>query len=33
MKWKGVGSLIQTLRGFRVLEEDGSWFEEEERVL
>ena len=27
---EGVGSLIQTLRGVRALEEDASWFEEEE---
>ena len=34
MKCKGVGSLIQTLRGFcQALEEDASWCEEEERVL
>jgi len=34
MKCKGVGSLIQTLRGFcQALEEDTSWYEEEERVL
>ena len=32
MKCKGVGSLIQTLRGFGALE-DASWCEEEERVL
>ena len=34
MKCKGVGSLIQTLRGVcQALEEDASWCEEEERVL
>jgi len=34
MKCKGVGSLIQTLRGFfQALEEDASWCEEEEIVL
>ena len=34
MKCKGVGSLIQTLRGFcQALEEDASWCEDEERVL
>ena len=30
---EGVGSLIQTLRGFRALEEDASRFEEEMRSL
>ena len=30
---EGVGSLIQTLRGFRALEEDASRFEEEVRSL
>jgi len=28
-----IRSLIQILRGFRALEEDASWFKEEERVL